>query len=99
MKVEEPLKEFLRNDTLWCWESKHQEVFKAIKEELIKTLVLANFNPKTDHIIQVDRSMKGLGAVLLQKDIPVIYVSRTLTLAETGYSYIKKELLSVMFGL
>ena len=40
-----------------------------------------------------------LGAVLLQKGNPVIYVSRTLTLVETGYSNIERELLSTVFGL
>ena len=40
-----------------------------------------------------------MGAVLLQKGRPVIYMSRTLIPAETGYSNIKRELLSIEFGL
>ena len=71
----------------------------SIKEELAKTIVLAYFNPKVDHNIQVDRSMKGLGAVLLQKGRPVIYMSRMLMPTETGYSNIKRELLSMIFRL
>ena len=43
--------------------------------------------------------MKGLGAVLLQKGGPVIYVSRKLMPAETGYSNIEKELLCIVFRL
>ena len=43
--------------------------------------------------------MKDLGAVLLQKSRPEIYVSRTLTPADTGYYKIERELLSVLFGL
>ena len=99
MQVAESLKELLRNDTIWCWESKHQEIFKAIKKGLTKTPVLAYFNPKEDHFIQVDGSMKGFGAVLLQKGRPLIYVSRMLMPAETGYSNIKRDLLSVICGL
>ena len=99
MHMAEPLKELLRNDTLWCWESKYQEAFEAIKEELTKTLVLAYFDPKVDHIIQVYVSMKVLGAFLLEKVRPVICVSRTLMLLEIGYSNIKRELLSLIFGL
>ena len=56
--------------------------FEAIKEELTKSPVLI-FYPKEDHVIQVDRSMKDLGAVLLQKGRPVIYMSRMLMAAET----------------
>ena len=95
----EPLQELLRNNTLWSWESKHQETFEAIKEELAKTPGLAYFDPKEDHMIQVDRSMKGLDAGVIQKGRPVIYMSRTLTLAEAGYSNIKRELLSIAFRL
>ena len=97
--VAEPLKELLRNEMLQCWESKDQEAFKAIKEELAKTRVLAYFNPKADHIIQVDGSMNGLGDVLMQRGRPVTYVLRTLTPAEIGYFNIKRELLSIVFGL
>ena len=95
----EPVKELPRNDTPWCWETKHQKVFEAIRDELTKTLVLAYFDPNADHITQVDGSMKDLGVVLLQKGRPVINICRTLLPAETGYSNIERDLLSVGFGL
>ena len=43
--------------------------------------------------------MMGLGAVLLQKGRPIIFTSGTLIPTETGYATIKRELLSVVFGL
>ncbi|PFX34396.1 Retrovirus-related Pol polyprotein from transposon 17.6 [Stylophora pistillata] len=49
--------------------------------------------------IQSDASNKGLGAVLLQDDKPVIYASRVLTETEQPYSNIERELLSVVFAL
>ena len=58
---------------------------------------LAYFDPKIDHNIQVDGSMKSLDAVLLQKGRPVICMSWTLMSAETGYSNIERELLSIIF--
>ena len=51
--------------------------------------VLAYFDPKADHIIQVDGSMNGLDAVLLYKVRPVIYASRTLEPVEPGYSTLR----------
>ena len=80
-------------------ESKHKEVFEATKEELTKTPVLAYSDPKADHGIQVDGCLKGLGTVLLQKGRPVLYMSITLTPAETGYSNIERELFSIVFRL
>ena len=58
----------------------------------------AYFDLKPGHIIQVDWSLGGLGSDLLQKGRPVIYASRKLTPAETWYSTIERELLSVVFG-
>ena len=79
--------------------TKHQKAFEAIKDKLTQTPRLAYFDPKADHFIQVDGSMKDLGAVLFQKSIPVIYASRTLVPAESGYSNIERELFSVVFGI
>ena len=82
----------------WTWDSTHQDAFNAIKNELTKTPVLAYFNPKSEHVIRTDASMKGLGAVLLQKRRPVIYVSRTLTSGEEHNSNIERELLGVVLA-
>ena len=99
MKLFEPLKPLLREDVEWTWDSTLQDALDAIKEELTKTPVLAYFNPKSDHVIQTDASLKVLGAVLLQEGRPVIYVSRTLTPAEEHYSNIERELLGVVFAM
>ena len=48
--------------------------------------------------LQVDASKSGLGAVLIQSNMPVAYASRSLTPAETRYAQIEKELLAVVFG-
>ena len=69
------LQPLLREDVEWTWDSTHQDAFDAIKEGLTKTPVLAYFNPKSNHVIQTDASLKGLDAVLLQEGRPVIYVS------------------------
>ena len=41
MKLSEPLKPLLREDVEWSWDSIHGDAFDAIKEELTKTLILA----------------------------------------------------------
>ena len=43
-------------------------------------------------------SSKGLGAVLIQSDHPVIYASRALTDTQQHYLQIKKEMLAVVYG-
>ena len=58
---------------------------------------MAYFDQSKASIIQSDASKKGLGAVLLQDNKPVIYASRALTETERRYSNIEQELLSVVF--
>lgn len=97
--VDESLKTLFREDAQWSWDSINQEAYDAIKEELTRIPVLTYFNQNAEHVIQTDASMKGLGAVLLQKGRPVIYASRTLTPAEERYSNIERELLGVVFAM
>ena len=54
----------LRENVEWTWDSIYQYAFNAIKEE----------HTKSEHVIQTDALLKGLGAVLLQDGRPVIYV-------------------------
>ena len=61
--------------------------------------MLAYFDRSKASTIQSDASKKGLGAVLIQDDKPVIYASRALTETEQSYSNIERELLSVVFAL
>ena len=61
--------------------------------------MLAYFDRSKGNTIQSEASKKGLGAVLIQDDKPVIYASRALTETEQSYSNIERELLSVIFAL
>ena len=53
--------------------------------------------------MQVDASIQGLGAALMQKDQqgrlkPAVYASKSLADAEKRYSNIESEVLAVVFG-
>jgi len=48
--------------------------------------------------LQCDASQSGLGAALLQGGQPVAYTSRVLTLTETRYAQIDKELFDIVFA-
>ena len=57
LKLSKLLKPLLRIDVEWTCDSTHF-AFDAIKEELTKTAVLMYFNPKSEHVIQRDSSLK-----------------------------------------
>ena len=98
-KLSQPLRELVKQNTIYKWESQQQEAFEAIKKDLSKAPALQFFDASKTHVIQTDASLKGLGAVLLQDGLPVIYASRSLLPAEERYSNIERELLGVVFGL
>ena len=94
-----PLRTLCKKDTLFTSESSQQTAFEAIKKEITSAPVLAYFDRSKANTIQSEASKKGLGAVLIQDDKPVIYASRALTEMEQSYSNIERELLSVIFSL
>ena len=50
-------------------------------------------------MVQTDASPQGIGAVIIQDNVPVVFVSRTLTDTESRYSQIEREFLAIVFGL
>ena len=94
-----PLRALCKKDTLFTWESSQEAAFEAIKNKITSAPVLAYFDQSKTSTVQSDASKKGLGAVLLQDNKPVIYASRALTETEQHYLNIEQELLSVVLAL
>ena len=98
-ELSEPLRRLCKSGVKWAWESEKQNAFEAIKQVITTLPVLAYFDKMRKHTIQCDASKKGLGAVILQESMPVMYVSRALTETEQIYSNIERELLAIVFAL
>ena len=73
--------------------------FLKTKEEISKNVTLPYFNPRSDTILQIDASKKGLGAVILQDSKPVMFASRALTGAEKNYQNLERECLAMIWGM
>ena len=65
---------------------------------LTSPLVLRYYDVHLPEVLQCDASDNGLGAVLLQEGLPVMYSSRALTAAERNYDQVEKELLAIVFA-
>jgi hypothetical protein len=94
--------EYLRNLTRkhmeWKWTKKDMEEFERLKKTLGNLKTLKFFEVGVPVLIECDASIKGLGAVILQRGAVVAYASRTLTKAEKNYAQIEKELLAILFA-
>ncbi|GBM85033.1 Transposon Tf2-6 polyprotein [Araneus ventricosus] len=93
-----PLRELIKNNTVWLWDPSYDKIIDQVKEQLTKSPVLAFFDPRIESEIVVDASLFGLGAVLHQRGKPIAFVSSTLTPTQRNYVHIEKELLSVVYG-
>ena len=85
-----PLVQLLKKNVHYLWSSEQEHSFLELKRKLTEAPVLSF--PKFDRpfVIRTDASYNGLGGVLLQKgeegiELPIHYISRSLSKAETHY--------------
>ena len=81
------------------WEPEHQTAFAQMKKEISSVPVLTHYNPKKQTTLQIDVSVKGLGACLLQDERPVYFASKTFTDAQKSYVAIELESLAVAWTM
>ena len=93
------LRDLLKDDVPFMWESHHQVSVEKIKEAISEKSTLRYFDTSKTPTLQTDASIKGLGASLIQDDQPIAYASKALSDAETRYACIERELLAVVFGV
>ena len=91
-----------RNPVLGAYEhgaerEPQQTEFDKLKKMVTHTPVLY-YILKEEVTLQCDASQSGLGGALMQNGQPIAYTSRALTLAETLYAQIEKELLAIVFA-
>nr|XP_061834657.1 uncharacterized protein K02A2.6-like [Nerophis lumbriciformis] len=100
----EPLHELLRKGNAWKWTTNQSRAFEATKKCLQSDKLLIHFDDGKPLYLACDASPYGVGAVLSHRftdgsEKPIGYMSRSLTVAERGYSQLEKEALAIMFGL
>ena len=101
-----PLRNLIKKDAEFAWTPTHGQAFTAIKQAIANATTLNYFDPELDTKIQVDASMHGLGAALLQtdplepeKERIIAFASKSLTDTESRYANIERECLAVLYGV
>lgn len=77
---------------------RERQAVDAIKEAISNDASLRYFDSSKPVVIQCDASYSGLGAVLLQEDKLVSFVSRSLSDGESRYHPCELECLAVVFA-
>ena len=98
-ELAEPIRELSKEKVPFNWGPEHQDAFTMMKKEIAKAPVLAYCNPKKQTELQIEASIKALGACLLQDERPVYFASEALTDAQKGYFAIELEPLAVAWAM
>ncbi|GJR90776.1 putative reverse transcriptase domain-containing protein [Tanacetum coccineum] len=76
-----------------------ESAFQLLKQKLCEAPILALPEGNDDFVVYCDASLKGLGAVLMQREKAIAYASRQLKPHEENYTTHDLELGAVVFDL
>nr|GFB21536.1 putative reverse transcriptase domain-containing protein [Tanacetum cinerariifolium] len=81
------------------WETEAEEAFHTLKQKLCCTPILALPEGSDDFVVYCDASLRGFGAILMQREKVIAYASRQLRTHEENYITHDLELGAVVFVL
>jgi len=98
------LNQLQRKDTPCSWLEACQEAFETAKSQLVSSKVLVHYDPTLPITLVGDASAYEVGAVISHiirdgGERPIAFASRTLSSAESNYSQVEKEALSLVYGV
>lgn len=76
--ISRPLTELLKKNSIFIWTPAAAEAFNVLKQALIFAPLLALPNFRKPFVIEIDACEVGIGAVLMQDQYPLAYVSKAL---------------------
>ena len=91
-ELAESIRKLSKEKVPFNWGPEHQQAFIQMKKEIASAQILTYYNLKKQTILQIDISIKGLGAFLLKDAKPVYFASKALTDAQKGYVVIESTM-------
>ncbi|GKC57204.1 putative reverse transcriptase domain-containing protein [Tanacetum coccineum] len=98
-KIARPMTKLTQKKVKFDWSNKAKTTFQLIKQKLCSAPILDLPEGSEDFIVYCDSSIKGLGAVLIQREKVIDYASRQLKIHEKNYTTHDLELGAVVFAL
>ncbi|GJR06468.1 putative reverse transcriptase domain-containing protein [Tanacetum coccineum] len=92
LKIAKPMTKLTQKKVKFVWGDKQEAVFQLLKQKLCSAPILALLEGREDFIIYCNASIKGLGAVLMQREKVIAYASLQLNIHEKNYTTQNLEL-------
>ncbi|XP_059315524.1 uncharacterized protein LOC132066177 [Lycium ferocissimum] len=96
--ISKPLTDLLKKDS-FSWTNKATEAFQELKTALTTAPVLILPDYNQPFVVETDACNVGIGAVLMQKDQPIAYLSKGLSSRHQTLSVYDKELLALVMAV
>ncbi|XP_070047001.1 uncharacterized mitochondrial protein AtMg00860-like [Nicotiana tomentosiformis] len=96
--ISSPLTELLKKDNYY-WSEAAGHAFKELKISLTSALVLALPDNDIPFIVETDASGTSIGAVFMQNDHPIAFISKGLAPRHIILSVYERELLAFVFAV
>nr|GEW94484.1 putative reverse transcriptase domain-containing protein [Tanacetum cinerariifolium] len=97
--IAKPLTKLTQKNKTYEWGEEEEEAFQLLKDKLCSAPILELPEGSEDFVIYCDASLKGYGAVLMQREKVIAYASRQLRTHEENYMTHDLELGAVVFAL
>nr|GEX47101.1 putative reverse transcriptase domain-containing protein [Tanacetum cinerariifolium] len=98
-KIPRPMTKLTQKSVKFDWGEKVEAAFQLLKQKLCSVPILALPKGSENFVVYCDASHKGLGAVLMQKEKVIAYISRQLKVHEKNYTTHDLKLGAVVFAL
>ncbi|GKC37711.1 putative reverse transcriptase domain-containing protein, partial [Tanacetum coccineum] len=84
--ISKPLTKLTQKNKKYEWGEEEEEAFQTLKQKLCSAPILALPEGTKDFMVYCDASLKGYGAVLMQREKVIAYASRQLKVHEENYT-------------
>ncbi|GJW73034.1 putative reverse transcriptase domain-containing protein [Tanacetum coccineum] len=84
--ISKPLTKLTQKNKPYVWGDDEEEAFQTLKQKLCSAPILSLPEGSEDFVVYCDASLKGFGAVLMQREKVIAYASRQLRKNEENYT-------------
>nr|GEV96623.1 putative reverse transcriptase domain-containing protein [Tanacetum cinerariifolium] len=97
--ISKPLTKLTQKNKKFKWETEAEEAFQTLKQKLRCAPILALPEGSEDFVVYCDESLRGFGAVLMQREKVITYAYQQLRTHEENYTTHGLELRVMVFAL